>query len=67
MECKGSVESRFAWFVLKLAGDSGKLGVHFLTIDSVKFSKSLAYGNAHKSWFMDKKGRLGNELISVVN
>jgi hypothetical protein len=42
MECKGSVELRFARFSLKLAEDSGKLGVHFLTIDSIKFGGSSA-------------------------
>ncbi len=67
MECKGSVESRFTRFVPKLAEDSGKLGVHFLTINSIKFVGSLAYGNTHRSWSTNKKSGLGKELVSVVD
>ncbi len=67
MECKGSVESWFTRFVPKLAEDSGKLGVHFLMIDSVKFDGSLAYSNACGSQSMDKKSGLGDNLISVAN
>jgi hypothetical protein len=67
MECKGSIESQFARFVPKLAEDSSKLGVHFLTINSIEFGGSLAYGNEHGSRSMDKKSRIGNKLVSIVD
>jgi hypothetical protein len=67
MECKGSVESRFAQFVPKLAEDGSKLMVHFLTIDSVKFSESLAFGNARGRQSTDKKSGISNKLVSIVN
>jgi hypothetical protein len=67
VECEGSVESRFAWFVPKLVKGSGKLGVHFPTINSVKFGRSSEYGNARGSRSMDKKSGVGNELVSIVD
>ncbi len=67
MECKGSIDSRFARFVPKLVEDSSKLGVHFLTINFIKFGGSLAYGNARGSWSMDKKSGLGDKLVSVID
>jgi hypothetical protein len=67
VECKGSVELRFAWFVPKLTEDSGKLGVHFLTIDSIELGGSLAYGNAHGHWSTNKNSRLSNNLVNIVN
>jgi hypothetical protein len=67
VECKGSVESWFGRFVLKLTEDNGMLGVHFLTINSIKFSGSLAYGNAHGRRSTNKKSGLGNKLVNVVD
>jgi hypothetical protein len=67
MECKGSIELWFDWFVPKLGQDSGKLGVHFLTINSVEFGGSLGYGNVRGSLSMDKKSGLGDKLISVID
>jgi hypothetical protein len=67
MECKDSVESWFAWFVSKLMEDGGKLRVHFLTIDFIKFGRSSAFGNARGHWSTDKKSGLGDKLVSVVN
>jgi hypothetical protein len=67
VECKGSIESWFARFVPKLAEDSSKLRVHFLTIDFVKFGGSLEYRNSRGSWSTDEKSRLGNKLVSAVN
>ncbi len=67
MECEGSIEPRFARFVLKLAEDSGKLGVHFLVINSIKFGGSLAYDNARGHRSMNKKSGLGDKLVNIVD
>ncbi len=67
MECEGSVETRFTRFVPKLAEDRGKLRIHFLTINFVKFGGSSAYGNARGRRSMNKKSGLGNKLINIVN
>jgi hypothetical protein len=67
VECEGSVEMRFSRFIPKLAEDSGKLGIHFLTINSVKFGGSLAYRNARGHWSTNKKSGLGNKLVNVIN
>ncbi len=67
MERKGSFESRFARFILKLAEDGGKLGVHFLSIGSVKFGRSLVLGNVRGCLSSEKKSGLGNKFVSIVN
>ncbi len=66
MECKSSIELRFARFVPKLAEDGSKLGLHFLLIGSVKFGGSLALGNVHGRRSLEKKSGLGDKLVSVV-
>ncbi len=67
MEREGSIESRFARFVPKLVEDSGKLGVHFLLIGSVKFGRSMALGKACRHRSLEKKSRLGDKLISIFD
>ncbi len=67
MEREGSIESRFARFVPKLAEDGGKLGVHFLLIGSVEFGGSSVLGNARGRWSLEKKSGLGNMLVSLIN
>ncbi len=67
MECKGSIESRFAWFIQKLAEDSGKLGVYFVRINSTKFGGCSAYSNACGCRSTNKKSGLGNKLITIVD
>jgi hypothetical protein len=67
VECEGSVETQFARFVPKLAEDSGKLGIHFLMINSINFGGSLAYSNARGHRSTNKKSGLGNKLVNIVN
>ncbi len=67
VEREGSVESRFAQFVPKLAEDGGKLRVHFLLIGSVEFGGISALGNTHGRRSSEKKSGLGGELVSVVD
>jgi hypothetical protein len=67
VEREGSVESRFARFVPKLKENGSKLGVHFLLIGSVKFSRSLALGNACGCQSLVKKSRLSNKLVSIID
>jgi hypothetical protein len=54
-------------FVPKLAEDSGKLGIHFFTINSVEFGRSLAYSNTRGHQSRNKKSGLGNKLVNIVN
>jgi hypothetical protein len=57
----------FARFVTKLPEDGGKLGVHFLLISSVKFGRSLAYGDMRRCRSSEKKSRLSSKLVSVFD
>ncbi len=67
VERKGSVELRFAWFIPKLVENGSKLGVHFLSIGSVKFGGSLVLGNVRGRRSLEKKSRLGNKIVSVID
>jgi hypothetical protein len=67
MEREGSIGLLIARFVTKLVEDGRKLGVHFLSIRSIKFGGRSVLSNVRGRRALEKKSRLGNKLVNVFN